>query len=339
MRSSNPVFSRRGFSRDNGYAGFNARAAGRGTRCRHAGPTRTRSPGAATPTRRTLTPSRTSSTAPRRRPRPPTGRMTMDDVVMRTGMTLGTVIVTATLAWPLLPVDAPTSASRTASPSAPRWSRWCWRWCSRSSARPSPALILGVRRLRGRLPRRHQPGRTTASARRAPCRPCSAPWRSSPPCSSRTRRGWIRVNRRFYGFVMAAAIGFVLLMVVNLLFAVFGGGDGLGFRSGGLGIVFGIVGIVLGALLPRPGLQAGRGRHRLRRAARGGLAGRLRPDADAGVDLHGVAAADRRSSAERLSAADRPRRRATAPVTRPRRARGITVPGPFAVAWMPVGPG
>lgn len=24
MRSSNPVFSRRGFSRDNGYAGFNA---------------------------------------------------------------------------------------------------------------------------------------------------------------------------------------------------------------------------------------------------------------------------------------------------------------------------
>ena len=32
---------------------------------------------------------------------------------------------------------------------------------------------------------------------------------------------------------MAAAIGFVLLMMVNLLFAVFGGGDGLGFRSGG----------------------------------------------------------------------------------------------------------
>ena len=61
------------------------------------------------------------------------------------------------------------------------------------------------------------------------------------------KAGWIRVNRRFYGFVMAAAIGFVLLMAVNLLFAVFGGGDGLGFRSGGLGIVFGIVGIMLGA--------------------------------------------------------------------------------------------
>lgn len=33
--------------------------------------------------------------------------------------------------------------------------------------------------------------------------------------------GWIRVNRRFYGFVMAAAMGFMLLMVTNLLFAVF----------------------------------------------------------------------------------------------------------------------
>lgn len=58
---------------------------------------------------------------------------------------------------------------------------------------------------------------------------------------------WIRVTRRFYGFVMAAAVGFVLLMAVNLLFSLFGGGDGLGFRSGPLGIVFGIIGIVIGA--------------------------------------------------------------------------------------------
>lgn len=42
-------------------------------------------------------------------------------------------------------------------------------------------------------------------------------------------------------------MGFMLLMVVNLLFAAFGGGDGLGFRSGGLGILFGVVGIILGA--------------------------------------------------------------------------------------------
>ncbi|CAM5492051.1 hypothetical protein SVIOM342S_02861 [Streptomyces violaceorubidus] len=45
---------------------------------------------------------------------------------------------------------------------------------------------------------------------------------------------------------MAAALGFVILMTANLLFAGSSGGDGLGFRSGALGVVFGIVGIILG---------------------------------------------------------------------------------------------
>ena len=57
----------------------------------------------------------------------------------------------------------------------------------------------------------------------------------------------IRVNRRFYRYVMGAAIGFLLLTAVNLLFAAFGGCDGLGFRSGGLGILFGVIGVILGA--------------------------------------------------------------------------------------------
>ncbi|PAU45362.1 hypothetical protein CK936_29990, partial [Streptomyces albireticuli] len=55
----------------------------------------------------------------------------------------------------------------------------------------------------------------------------------------------IRVDRRFYRFVAGAAIGFLLLIIANLLFAAFGGG--LCFRTGGLGIVFGIIGVVLGA--------------------------------------------------------------------------------------------
>lgn len=58
----------------------------------------------------------------------------------------------------------------------------------------------------------------------------------------------VRVTARFTRFVMIAAMGFVLLSLVNVLFMAFGGGEGLGFRSGGLGIVFGIVGVVLGAL-------------------------------------------------------------------------------------------
>lgn len=60
------------------------------------------------------------------------------------------------------------------------------------------------------------------------------------------RMRWIRVTARFSGFVLAAT-GFVLLTVADLLFAAFGGGNGLGFDSGGLGIAFGVAGIVLGA--------------------------------------------------------------------------------------------
>src|SRR5690606_10301337 len=57
----------------------------------------------------------------------------------------------------------------------------------------------------------------------------------------------IRVNARFTRFVMAAAIGFILLSAVNLIVALIGDGNGLGLRDGGLGILFGLAGIVLGA--------------------------------------------------------------------------------------------
>jgi uncharacterized YccA/Bax inhibitor family protein len=61
------------------------------------------------------------------------------------------------------------------------------------------------------------------------------------------RMRWIRVTRRFTGFVAAAATGFLLLLVADLLFSAFGAGNGLGFHSGGLGILFGVIGILLGA--------------------------------------------------------------------------------------------
>ncbi|CAM5606984.1 hypothetical protein SALBM311S_02666 [Streptomyces alboniger] len=103
---------------------------------------------------------------------------------------------------------------------------------------------------------------------------------------------------------MAAALGFVLLMMVNLLFAVFGGGDGLGFRSGPLGVVFGVVGILLGACFlaldskqVEDGIAYG--------AARGGVAGGLRPDDDPGVDLHGVPEDHRDPQQQRLTYAAR----------------------------------
>jgi uncharacterized YccA/Bax inhibitor family protein len=101
MRSSNPVFSRRGFSRDNGYAGFNAAPqAGAATAS-------TNPYAQGTATNPYATNPYAQPDAQYGAPQAParTGAMTIDDVVSRTAITLGTVVLGAALAWALLPVD------------------------------------------------------------------------------------------------------------------------------------------------------------------------------------------------------------------------------------------
>lgn len=93
MRSSNPVFSRRGFSRDNnGYAGFDAPPQAGAAANPYAGTNpyaQGGNPYAQDAAQGTQTPQYA----------PQTRRMTMDDVVLRTGMTLGTVIAGAAVGW------------------------------------------------------------------------------------------------------------------------------------------------------------------------------------------------------------------------------------------------
>jgi len=60
---------------------------------------------------------------------------------------------------------------------------------------------------------------------------------------------WIRVTPKFTRWVIGALIGVVVLMVVNLLASVIGGGDGLGLRSGGpIAIGFSLLCIGIAAL-------------------------------------------------------------------------------------------
>ncbi|QKV94554.1 Bax inhibitor-1/YccA family protein [Streptomyces sp. NA02950] len=248
MRSSNPVFSRRGFSRSGGYAGFGGApqagspAAGQGNP--YAGgnpyaqgqaPTNPYAAGG----QQNLTPEQLQQmygAPPAAGPR--TGGMTMDDVVMRTGMTLGTVIVAAAAAWIAeLPVGVGFGAALVAM---------VLGLVQAFKRTASPALIMGYALFEGLF-------------LGVISQVYNERWSGIPMqavlgtmavfvgvlVAYKTRL--IRVNARFQRFVLAAAIGFVLLMAVNLLFAAFGGGDGLGFRSGGLGIVFGLIGVVLGA--------------------------------------------------------------------------------------------
>ncbi|MFD9410914.1 Bax inhibitor-1/YccA family protein [Streptomyces sp. NPDC059989] len=233
MRSSNPVFSRRGFSRDNGgYAGFDAQ--------QHQQAGTATNPYATNPY--ATDPATGMPQAPAR-----TNAMTMDDVVSRTAMTLGTLIVTATLAWIFLPVDPENLGTSYGIGIGAALVAFVLAMVQSFKRKPVPALILGYAALEGVFLGVISAATSTYLGPGVVIQAVMGTMCVFAAVLLGYRMGWIRVTRRFYGFVMAAALGFILLMLVNTLFAVFGGGDGLGFRSGGLGLLFGAIGVILGA--------------------------------------------------------------------------------------------
>jgi uncharacterized YccA/Bax inhibitor family protein len=242
MRSSNPVFSRRGFSRDNGYAGFNTapQAGGAAVGTQGANPY-AQNPYAQNPY--------AQDAAQYGAPQAPvsTGRMTMDDVIMRTASTLGVLIVTAALSWALLPVDMGNINRSYGVAIGAALIGFVLAMVQSFKRKASPALILTYAAFEGVFLGVLSNIVDTHIASGAAMQAVLGTMAVFAAVLFAYKMRWIRVNRRFAGFVMAAALGFVLLMMVNMLFAVFGGGDGLGFRSGGLGIMFGVIGVLLGA--------------------------------------------------------------------------------------------
>ncbi|MEU3554567.1 Bax inhibitor-1/YccA family protein [Streptomyces fragilis] len=242
MRSSNPVFSRRGFSRDNGYAGFNTapQAGGAAVGTQGANPY-AQNPYAQNPY--------AQDAAQYGAPQAPVsaGRMTMDDVIMRTASTLGVLIVTAALSWALLPVDMGNINRSYGVAIGAALIGFVLAMVQSFKRKASPALILTYAAFEGVFLGVLSNIVDTHIASGAAMQAVLGTMAVFAAVLFAYKMRWIRVNRRFAGFVMAAALGFVLLMMVNMLFAVFGGGDGLGFRSGGLGIMFGVIGVLLGA--------------------------------------------------------------------------------------------
>ncbi|MFE2975708.1 Bax inhibitor-1/YccA family protein [Streptomyces sp. NPDC057718] len=240
MRSSNPVFSRRGFSRDNGHAGFNAAPQAGATATGNPYAQGTANPYATNPYAQTDL--HGAPQAPAR-----SDVMTIDGVVTRTAMTLGTVIVAAAAAWWAMPVDQGNLGTAYGVAIGAALIGLVLSLVNSFKRRPSPALILTYAAFEGVFLGIVSNIVGTYIAPGAAMQAVLGTMAVFAGVLIAYRTGLIRVTRRFYGFVMAALIGFTLLMMVNLLFAVFGGGDGLGFRSGALGVVFGIVAIVIGA--------------------------------------------------------------------------------------------
>ncbi len=173
--------------------------------------------------------------------------MTIDDVVMRTGTTLGVLVVTAALAWALLPVDDANISRSYGIGIGAALIAMVLGFVQAFKRKASPALILTYAAFEGVFLGVISSIVDNRIADGAAMQAVLGTMAVFAGVLVAYKAGWIRVNRRFYGFVMAAALGFILLMAVNLLFAVIGGGDGLGFRSGALGILFGVIGIILGA--------------------------------------------------------------------------------------------
>lgn len=173
--------------------------------------------------------------------------MTMDDVVSRTAMTLGTLIVTATLSWVFLPVDAANVNKSYGIAIGAMLVAFVFAMIQSFKRKPSPGLILAYAAFEGVFLGVISAAVSTWLGAGVVVQAVMGTMCVFAAVLLGYKMGWIRVTRRFYGFVMAAALGFILLMLTNTLFAVFGGGDGLGFRSGGLGLLFGAIGVILGA--------------------------------------------------------------------------------------------
>ncbi|MFD8809172.1 Bax inhibitor-1/YccA family protein [Streptomyces sp. NPDC059597] len=234
MRSSNPVFSRRGFSRDNGYAGFNtAPQAGYAQGSPYA-----QNPYAQNP----YAQPDLAHGAPPQAP-PVAGRMTMDDVVTRSAFTLGTVVVGAVLAWTLLPVSTTSYGLAVGSAII----AFVLAMVQSFKRTPSPALILGYAAFEGVF--------LGVISEMFNSRWSGAPFQAVLGTMAVTgatllvyKAGWIRVTARYARIGMAIAIAFVVVMAVNLLLVAFGVAENGGLRSmGPLGAIVGIIAILLGA--------------------------------------------------------------------------------------------
>jgi uncharacterized YccA/Bax inhibitor family protein len=247
MRSSNPVFSRRGFSRDNGYAGFNAAPQAGGPAVGTQGnPYAQGNPQAqqgGNPYAQNPYAQQTQYGAPPQAPVTTTGRMTMDDVVMRSAMTLGTVAVGAILAWALLPVSSTSYGLAIGSALV----AFVLAMVQSFKRKASPALILGYAAFEGVF--------LGVISEMYNSQWSGAPFQAvlgTMAVAGATllvyKAGWIRVTARYARIGMAIAIAFIAVMAVNLLLVVFGvAGDG-GLRSmGPLGAIVGIIAILLGA--------------------------------------------------------------------------------------------
>ncbi|MFF4342380.1 Bax inhibitor-1/YccA family protein [Kitasatospora sp. NPDC001540] len=241
MRSRNPVFSREGsFTRNDQYAGFGTQTAAQPGQSAYGNPyAGQQAYGDPHAGQQPLTDEQlvVMYNAPSAGPLQ-TGRMTMDDVVARTAMTLLTLVGFGAVAWFVVPVEnfVPAVVALVAAT--------VLGMVISFKRSVNPGLILAYAALEGvflasfsKLFETFWPGIAIQAVLG------TAAVFAATLIAYRTGR--IRVTPRYTRIGISIAIGFMILMVVNLVATLLGADFGL--RSGPLGIVVGLVAIALGA--------------------------------------------------------------------------------------------
>ncbi|MCF2528225.1 Bax inhibitor-1/YccA family protein [Yinghuangia soli] len=169
-----------------------------------------------------------------------TGRMTMDDVVAKTTMTLLTLIVFGALGWVFIPVD---NLGAAVIASLIAFGVGMFVTFRRTV---SPALVLAYSALQGiflgawsHFFELRYPGIVVQAVLGTAAVFAGMLWAY--------KSGRVRVTRRYARVGMAIAFAFLAMILVNLVVLLIGGGNGLGLREGPIGILFALVGIGLGA--------------------------------------------------------------------------------------------
>ncbi|MFE3264949.1 Bax inhibitor-1/YccA family protein [Streptomyces sp. NPDC059215] len=259
MKSSNPVFSRRGFARDGARTERNPRqpqavgapvGAPAGAPLGAPADAEPYAPYAVNPYADSAprTPSLSKDAPPRdRSTAADDDAMTIDDVVARSALTLGTVAVAAALSWILLPLDDAGLGPSYGTAAGAGVLAFALSLVQSFRREPSPALILAYAASEGVFLGVISHATSAYVAPGAVVQAVLGTLTVFAGVLIAYRMRWIRVTHRFHGFVLASATGFLLLMLVDLAASAFGGGGGLGFGGGALGVLFGAVGIALGA--------------------------------------------------------------------------------------------
>ncbi|MCX5211072.1 Bax inhibitor-1/YccA family protein [Kitasatospora sp. NBC_00240] len=255
MRSSNPVFSREGsFTRDSGYAGFGTTQQAPQAGGQHAGSPYAGNPYANNPYGNNpyaqqqpqqaygqppLTDDQLAQMyqAPSAGPLA-TGRMTLDDVVARTAMTLLTLVAAGAVAWFVLPTANYGFAIAAA------FAAFVVGMVITFRRSVSPPLILAYAGLEGFFL-----GAITKVFNTVwPGIAIQAVLGTAVVFAAMLvayKSGRIRVTPRYTRIGLTIAMAFVGLLLINMI-ASFLGAD-MGLRSGPLGIAVGLIGIALGA--------------------------------------------------------------------------------------------